>query len=53
MQVQTQCRAVEIIITTSYCTSVKFHSWGLTEVSIARPFCDLVPKGLVKCNHLL
>ena len=51
MQMCTQCRAVEIKITTSYITSVKFYSKSLTEVSIVSPFCDLVHEGSVKCSH--
>ena len=40
MQMQTLCRAVEILITTSCSTSVKFFYRGLSEVFIASPFCD-------------
>ena len=40
MQMQTLCRAVEILITTSCSTSVNFFYRGLTEVFIASPFCD-------------
>ena len=52
MQMQTLCRAVEISITTSYSTSVKFFYRGLTEVFITSPFCDYVYEGQVKRNHL-
>ena len=52
MQMQTLCRAVEILITTSCSTSVKFLYRGLTEVFIASPFCDYRHEGQVKRNHL-
>ena len=52
MQMQTLCRAVKILITTSCSTSVKFFYRGLTEVFIASPFCDKVHERQVKHNHL-
>ena len=52
MQMQTLCRAVEILITTSCSTSVKFFYRGLTEVFIASPFCDHGHEGQVERNHL-
>ena len=52
MQMQTLCRAVEILITTLYSTSVKMFYTGLTKVFIASPFCDKVHEGQVKRNHL-
>ena len=48
VQMQTLCRAVEILITTSCSTSVKFFYRGLTEVFIASPFCDQGHEGQVK-----
>ena len=48
MQMQTLCRAVEILFTTSYSTSVKMFYRGLTEVFIASPLCDYVHEGQVK-----
>ena len=52
MQMQTLCRAVEILITTSYSTSVKNFYRGLTEVFMASPFCDELHEGQVKRYHL-
>ena len=52
MQMQTQCIAVAISITSSYSISVKIFYSGLTEVFIASPFCDSVPEGQAKRNHL-
>ena len=52
MQMQTLCRAVEISITNSYSTGVKFFYRGLTEVFITSPFCDYVYEGQLKGNHL-
>ena len=52
MQMPTLCRAVAILISTSYTTSVNFFYRGLTEVSIPSPFCDKVHEGQVKRNHL-
>ena len=52
MQMQTLCRAVEILITTSCSTSVKIFYSSLTAVFIASPFCDQGHEGQVKRNHL-
>ena len=52
MQMQTLCRAIEILITTSCSTSVKFFYRGLTEIFIASPFCDQGHEGQVKRSHL-
>ena len=52
MQMQALCRAVEILITTSYSTIVRNFYRGLLEVFIASPFCDVVHEGQVKRNHL-
>ena len=52
MQMQTLCRAVEILLTTSCSTSAKFLYRGLTKVFTASPFCDQGHEGRVKRNHL-
>ena len=53
MQMQTLCRAVEILITTSCSTSVKIFYSSLTAVFIASPFCDQGHEGQVKRNHVV
>ena len=52
MQMQTLCRAVEILLTTSCSISAKFLYRGLTEVFTTSPFCDYGHEGQVKRNHL-
>ena len=52
MQMQTLCRAVAILISTSYSTRVKIYYRSLTQVFIASPFCDQVHERQVKRNHL-
>ena len=52
MQMQTLCRAIETLITTSCSTIVKIFCRDLTEVFIASPFCDSVHEGQVKHSHL-